>query len=152
MILPRGITGFYDSRRDQVPPVVDVKEFARACYSVARAEFGVVENLESANYSINFHRAILRTRDEIVAVLCNGHFPWLAFAKTHSRNYDFTFMESAVLACQFSDAMRCEVIGLASLEEHPDEASLADLSEIERSQIKYWRPRRLGDIIFNFWD
>ena len=30
--------------------------------------------------------------------------------------------------------------------------SCKQLAEAELEQAKYWRPRRVGDLLFNFWD
>jgi hypothetical protein len=29
---------------------------------------------------------------------------------------------------------------------------LADLSPAELEQVKYWKPQRIGDVVFNCWD
>ena len=151
MILPEGITGFRGDRRDAPPPTVDPRSFARACHAAARAESGEIERFEPARVSRNYHRAIFRLRDAAIAVLCNAHFPWIAFAEA-SDNLLLRFKEATPLAAWIEDAMPCEVVSLSSLEAPPDAGLLADLSPVERQEIRYWRPQRLGDIIFNFWD
>jgi hypothetical protein len=151
MLLPGGITGFFDGRRDAAPPAVDPKSFARACHAAARAESGSVERFEPAGIARNYHRVILRLRDDAIAVLCNAHVPWIAFAEA-SDDVALRFREATALASRIKDALPCEVVSLSSLEALPDAELLANLGAVEREQIRYWRPQRLGDIIFNFWD
>jgi hypothetical protein len=151
MILPEGITGFFEGRRGVAPPAVDPKSFARACHATARAESGIVERFEPAGIARNYHRAILRRRDAAIAVLCNAHSPWVAFAEA-SEGLPLRFVEATDLASRIKDAMPCEVVSLSSLEAHPDAELLVNFRAVEREQIRYWRPQRLGDIIFNFWD
>lgn len=150
MVLPEGITGFAERARDATPPTVDFKSFARACHLAARAESGSVERIEPARYPRNYHRAILRLGDATLAVLCNAHFPWIAFAEA-SDDLPLRFTDAVALSTRFNDAIPCEVVDLSSLETHPDEAVLAGLSDAEHEQVRYWQPRRIGDIIFNLW-
>jgi hypothetical protein len=151
MILPEGITGFFEGGRDATPPVVDPSSFVGACYAAARAESGRVERFEPAGVSRNYHRAILRMIHGPIAVLCNAHFPIIAFAEA-SDDLPLRFVEAEALASRIEEVMPCEIASRPSLEAHPDAESLANLRAAERDQIRYWRPPRLGEIIFNFWD
>ena len=151
MILPEGITGFFEGGRDATPPLVDPAPFVGACHAAARAESGRVEGFEPAGAARNYHRAILRMRHGTIAVLCNGHFPIIAFAEA-SDDLPLRFIDAEALAPRFEEVMPCEIVSRSSLEAHPDTESLANLGAVERDQIRYWRPQRLGEIIFNFWD
>jgi len=151
MVLPQGITGFAEGGRGVAAPTVDFRSFARACHMAARAGSGRVERVEAASYPRNYHRAILRLGAAPVAVLCNAHHPWIAFAEA-SENLPLRFTDAVALAARFSDEFPCEVLDFTTLETHPDEAVLAGLGDAERKQVGYWRPRRIGDIIFNSWD
>jgi hypothetical protein len=151
MILPRGITGFFTKGLDEAPPAVNVKTFTRACHSAAQLEGGSAEQIQPASYPRNYHSAVLRLRDGMVAVLCNAHFPWIAFVAA-SNDDTHRFLTATALASRFREMMPCEVWDPSLLEGHPNAESLAQLSTAEREQIRYWRPERLGDIIFNAWD
>ena len=151
MILPAGITGFFEGDSDVTPPVVDPASFVGACHAASRAESGRVERFEPAGVTRNYHRAILRMRHGAIAILCNAHFPIIAFAEA-SDDLPLRFVEAEALASRIEEVMACEVAGRSTLEAHPDVESLANLGAVERKQIKYWRPGRLGEIIFNFWD
>ena len=152
MILPRGITGFRDRRAGGAIPAVAPKSFARACHTAARLGGGRVETFDVARYPRNYYRAIIRLREDAVAVLCNAHFPWVAFASVSDDGISHRFIDAPALASRFYEAMPCEVLSPSSLEGPPDAASLNELSAAELEQIRYWEPDRLGDIIFNSWD
>ena len=151
MILPEGITGFFEAGRDATPPVVDPASFVGACHAAARAESGRVEGFEPAGVGRNYHRAFLRMRHGAIAVLCNAHFPIIAFAEA-SDDLPLRFIEAEALAPRIEEVMPCEIASRSSLEAHPDAEAVANLNAVEREQIRYWKPRRLGEIIFNFWD
>src|SRR5690349_21420782 len=78
--LPTGITGF------NLPNGYEEtsKRFASACHVAARMLNGRVELLQPAYYrgTPNFHEAILTFgyRQESIRVLCNAHYPVIAFA------------------------------------------------------------------------
>ena len=151
MILPRGITGFHRVGHDAPPPTVDPRTFARACHAAARAESGQIAKFEPAGVARNYHRATFRHRAAAIAVLCNAHFPWIAFAEA-SDDLPLRFREATPLAARIQDAMACEVVSLSVLEAAPAAELLADLSAAEREQVRSWRPHRLGDLLFNVWD
>lgn len=150
LILPRGITGFFEGR-GEAPAGADPKSFARACHAAAQQWSGRVEGFETAEVARNYHRSVLRRRGAAIAVLCNAHFPWIALAEAGDV-LPLRFVEDGDLAARIEDAMPCRVMSPSSLEAPPDPESLADLSPAEFEQVRYWRPRRLGDIVFNFWD
>lgn len=152
MLLPHGITGFADRRPDAPLPAADLaKSFTKACQIAARAELGRVERVDSANPSRSYHQAILQWQGVAIAALCNAYRPWIAFAEP-SDDLPLRFIGAVALANRFRDAMDCEILGPELLEAHPDASALAGLSNVERGQVRYWRPQRIGDIIFNTWD
>lgn len=152
MILPKGITGFFKAGREAARPATDPKLFARACHFAARAESGSVEVFDPAGIARNYHRAIARIGDDLIAILCNAHFPLIAFANVNDGGI-LQFREATALGVRVKESLSsCEVVSLPLLNAHPDAENLANLGAAEREQIQYWRPGRLGDIIFNSWD
>lgn len=151
MILPEGITGFFGGGRDGMPPIVDPASFVGACHAAARAESGRVERFDPAGVARNHHRAILLMRHGAIAVLCNAHVPLVAFAEA-SDDLPLRFVEAEALASRIEEVMACEIVSRSTLEAHPVADSLANLRAVERGQVQYWRPRRLGEIIFNCRD
>jgi hypothetical protein len=149
--LPKGVTGF-DSPGEGVP----LKRFTSACHAAARQIAGRVEQVLEAYKQVtpNFHEALMTLRDRlaIVRVLCNAHYPIVVFATraTHEGDMRLEFSDCPELAealgVGFSIITRQEACAGVT-----DEL-VAELGEAELLQMRYWRPQRIGDVIFNYWD
>jgi hypothetical protein len=149
--LPKGVTGF-DAPDGGVP----VERFTTACQSAARRADGRLRLVRAAYEEVtpNFHDALMVLRDGnmIVRVLCNAHFPIVAFASPASRDGDVClhFVDCAELAGVLGD----EFVILSAQDACADvsHAMVAQLGKSELDQMRYWNPQRIGDVIFNYWD
>jgi len=157
LVLPRGITGFFTL--GESVPWVDLQELKRTGYAAARALGGTVRGLEPAEAGPirNFH--VLRLRlgareagGTEMTVLCNAHHPWLAVVAAGEVFTPFTFRDMPAVARAPGLWENFRVLTSQELEAAPEAAMLAKLSSAETMQLRYWRPKRLGDIIFNLWD
>jgi len=91
-------------------------------------------------------------RDKI-AVLCNAYYPVLAFTdNTQDRFGSIHFVEAGRLAQSFAKITRFTPLNIQYLQHKPVPFLLEDLDEVEHKQIQYWKPKQVGDIIFNHWD
>ena len=154
MLLPKGTTGFWDASDDLGrPPDVDVKLFLGACYATARSS-GMRVSAADGDLppARSFHVATLVSPDETLHVLCNACFPFVAFATGSSTMEQLAFVDASVLASAFRQAGSFQVLAQELLNAAPTEEDLSELSAAEHDQIQYWKPKRLGDIIFNTWD
>lgn len=98
--------------------------------------------------------AILTVPADRITILLNAHYPVIGFADPPE--------EGEVLLrfrdCEpFAESLRgfgiYEIRSMADLERRPNADDLRELSEAERRQVAYWRPQRIGDVIFiNWWD
>lgn len=149
--LPKGITGF-DASNDGVP----VERFVAACHAAARQVAGRVHQVRAAyeQGTLNFHEALmsLRDRPEMIRVLCNAHYPIVAFAAPPAYEGDarLEFVDCPELAeglhGEFSMIARQDACaGVA-------DSGIAQLGDDELDQMRYWQPQRIGDVIFNDWD
>lgn len=147
MNLPKGVTGFWASG-GQAPRAVDAKRFKSCCYEAARETSGKVAEFQAAysGFVRNFHVAKLDWHDHQREVWCNAHHPLIAFVTSH----DSRFIDDLRLGAFFADGFR--LLSEHDLNQYPTPATLCDLDENELSQIRYWRPLRIGEIIFNSWD
>lgn len=143
MRLPRGITGF---RHVSEPPLPTVEPGAlRAALGAASGSRVTLPAPDGIVRS--FHQALVPGG---LVVLCNQHHPWLAATRAPVDG-EPAFEEPP-------DWLRAlegfVVLDRATLESSvgPDDPRLADLGPTERDQLRYWRPRRLGDVVFNLWD
>lgn len=97
----------------------------------------------------NVHKIRLEARGIRITLLLNAFHPLVGFAEAEEHEPIFTdipesFLRAAQRTFTFLDK--------AVLTAPPDEAALSRLAPAEIEQLNYWRPRRLGDIIFNHWD
>jgi len=153
LILPRGVTGFWD--RKAGPPRTDVPAFHGHCYEAVRWVRGKVVSFTEPYPSVkdNYAVAVHDIAAGAVAVLLNAHHPILAFAdpKGATSSY-FEFRDVPELADFFRGLGVYTLASAAELNERPTSAHLRDLSPAELKQVKYWEPRRVGEVVFNFWD
>ncbi|HEY0739748.1 MAG TPA: hypothetical protein VGD69_32785 [Herpetosiphonaceae bacterium] len=153
--LPPGITGFYRLHHDPPPPSVDEQAWKRACYYVARQTGGTVIRYESSADQVapNYHAVTLRYPNHTVAVLCNAHYPVLAFTdQGEARFARIHFITMARLARCFTTETSFTPLDVDYLCAYPAPALLDTLNVVEREQIRVWRPEQVGDIIFHHWD
>ncbi len=149
--LPRGITGF-DARGEGVP----VKRFTAACHAAALQMGATVRQVLAANEqaSTNFHEAVvsLPHQTEPVRVLCNAHHGVMAFAwpATFEGDLNLRFIDCPEFAEAFASDFHILSAGEASAAASSD--LVAQLGETELKQLRYWKPARMGDIVFNYWD
>lgn len=154
MILRRGITGFRHVD-DEPLPETDRQAFHRHCHEVARRVKGRVVAGVSPLKEVehNFAYRVIATPSGQVAVLLNAHYPIIAFAAPLlAGDMVHRFMDCSALAEAFRSVEVYEVMGSADLEAPADPHALRELLPVELEQVEYWRPRRVGDLIFNFWD
>jgi hypothetical protein len=155
MLLPRGITGFH--RHDErLSTVADLAAFRGHCHEAARRVSGWVVSFtdpDSSSDYRNYVLGILVLPAGKIAVLLNLHHPFVAFADPLAEaSVLLRFRDCPVLADAFGSFGIYEVVPAAQLEEPPTSVMLRELADIERKQVAYWKPRRIGDVVFNWWD
>jgi hypothetical protein len=146
-LLQIGITGF--DATGEVP----VRDFKRAVHAAAMSQHARVGTVTPANgVTPNFHRIDVELGSQKLVVLCNRHIPVVAFASGIDEMEIGQFVQAspdfaaALTECGF-------VMGdAAELRRPVTSADLEALSAAEQRQAKYWKPRRVGDVIFNWWD
>lgn len=154
MELPRGITGFRHSD-DEPLPATDLKAFREHCFSAARSLSGRVKLVEMpySRGTTNFATAVLELPEGAVVVLLNAHFPIIGFARPPREGQVlFHFMDMPGLADLFRSLGVYEVVTAPDLERPIVEEDLSRLGPAEMEQVRYWRPARVGDLLFNDWD
>ena len=151
--LPRWITGFFD--RSEEPRSLGSKSFESACYLVANSDGGKVEALDFDLLGRSYYVATLPTKTDHVSVLCNGVHPYVAFVPPGSfggGNSELTFVDPTHLAAAFSALTDFAPLEAGWLSADLTPELLIDLAKAETEQVHYWKPRRVGDVIFNNWD
>jgi len=131
-----------------------MRAFRGHCYAAARAVGGAVLGFEDPyRHTNNFAAGILRLGDGPVAVLLNAHFPLVGFAHPPAvGELELRFVDAAALVEAFRGFGGYQVLDRAALEQRLTPDAVADLDKGERAEFTYWRPTRIGDVVFNSWD
>lgn len=143
-----GITGF-DGADD---PRWTLAGFRAACHAAARTTGARVLSGDAPGPGRNHYRALLALARGAGDrwLLLNAIHPLLAFARPRD-DLRYDFVDEPDLAAAFHGP--CELVPAALLTAPLDlPAALPRLGATERRQADYWRPARLGDLIFNHWD
>jgi hypothetical protein len=150
MILPRGVTGFVD----EPLPSVDFRAFKAVCHEVARRLGGTVVKAESCKGEVtpNFHTALMNLPARSVEVICNQWFPLVACIAPFDGNWELSYLDVPGMANFIEETGTFKMQSRAEMEARVEPAVVSNLAENEITQMRYWRPRRVGDVVFNFWD
>ncbi len=151
---PPRITGFFD--RSAPPRSLNPDAFKRACYLAAQWEGGSVEGIDRDLRNRNFYAANIRTSVDDVSVLCNSVHPYVAFVPARSfavgSDLELTFVEPVSLAATFLAATEFQPLDACWLNADLNDELLTGLAPSELEQVRYWKPERVGNVVFNFWD
>src|SRR5262249_31278024 len=145
-------TGFRDVN-DPPLPACDFKAFHGHCITAARLLGGRVRSFEAPGNQIstNFALAVLELPTAPVAVLLNAHFPLIAFAEQPARGEaSLRFIDLPPLAEVFHGYAPYQVLTASELAKPVTPEECRQLAPGEQRQLRYWRPRRVGDVVFNF--
>lgn len=156
MILSNGISGF-NAKEEASLLKVDRKEFKSICYCISTTlSNGKLVEIREHSSAANFYQASFSIQDTVTHVLLNAHYPIIAIA-SHVAPFSIAFIDSPQLSKEFSKYYT--VICSNELNEPLrysgggfllDNDNELDISEIE--QVRYWKPKTVGEIAFNFWD
>lgn len=150
--LPPGITGF-------------VSDISQKKYAVSFAEFktDMTKLSQKLNVKIiacnsiitceNYFSCQLVYNGKTLSVLCNTVYPVIGFCVADNPN----IIPRVFLSI---GEMEDYLIGLRNYAIAPPEFlnapvtshTIEDLSVQELSQINYWRPKEISEIVFNYWD
>ena len=148
-LLPPGITGFFDEPSDL--PRVDPKLFKAACHVAARDMHVSVRMIDEEGRVTSYLSAVLDSGDASIAVLCNRVHPYLGFVQGEA--LPIVAHGPAFLSYNgSSDWIGFSLLDAAFLNADLTSEMLGALAPCELRQIRYWKPARVGDVIFNFWD
>lgn len=156
MKLPPGITGFYDSKNNK-PPKVDGKQFKQVCATLVNRSGGNVLAFKEPDYPMNFYDIEVEVFHKHFHILLNKHYPYLAFASVvEYGKINFIDVPELKQLRSLYKVLRVEELN-EPLVLNPDskEGILQkenDLNRAELEQVAYWKPNRIGEVIFNYWD
>lgn len=146
MNLSNGITGFRSST-DKELPVTDLVEFKQLCYSFIRQIGGIVNSYNHDTSQQNYYTMEYNYLGKSIRILLNHHYPLLAFASSLGRPTFIDVPEISIKFMPYYTVLTKEYLNSPLTPEH-----LSALSKAELTQISYWNPKTVGEIIFNKWD
>ncbi|MEZ0066218.1 hypothetical protein ABIA32_002228 [Streptacidiphilus sp. MAP12-20] len=151
MRLMRGATGFRASTEPPLP-LVDVGLLRGLCFDAARVEHARVGPWREAG-TCTFHSVSIASQLASCVALFHAHLPLVAFAVTPPSPGQpiVGFADPPSWAGTF-EAGGLRLLGPLTLDRSIADVDLGGLSCAELDQVSYWRPRSLGDLLFNWWD
>jgi hypothetical protein len=148
-MLRRGITGFGADQH------VEFRDFKRAVYTAARTIGGsVVASQAGDQVTPNFHllTVAMEYGDVQFCVLCNRNYPVVAIVRPP---IEMSGVQPVEVPLEFVQSLRAsgfEVASTIELNRAVSADDLKTLSKHEQKQATYWKPARIADVIFNWWD
>jgi hypothetical protein len=151
MIMRKGITSFFS--RNPLPefPFTEFQQIAFACS--VRCGFSVA-GLSERGATPNFHSASLERRDEKLLMLGHSNYRIIAFAEPREEySCELIFRDAIDLAeCVVEMYPEFTIASTTDLSLEIQESDLRMLDRAEVEQVKYWKPRTIGELAFNWWD
>jgi hypothetical protein len=154
MLLLDGISGFLINDLSEVGSF----QFKKLCYSLANFTHGELVSFEKPHVSQNFYKAELELNDESIFILLNSSYPIVAFASSVEYfNIKFIDHPNANFIETFSNVFTIATVNelverLAIDERTQIVLNKNNLNKSELSQILFWKPNTVGEVVFNFWD
>lgn len=138
------------------PPYTDLQAFHSHCYHAARvtgAKVQAIRDPHEGGSPSNYSMAHFQFSDTVVAVLVNRIRPIIAFAKWPvGGQIIFEYIDCPILADAFLSVGEYTIATSEELDRPLLREMCSELSPWEQEQVRYFRPRRVGEVIFNYWD
>lgn len=138
--------------------MTDLREFRRACYDAARRTGGrVVEFRISDGVTPNFHQGVLDFGDRRLSIACTRDRvePVVAVAEplviegSDREAGPLKFVDAPELVAVLAEHSAFQVLTPADLAGPFDAKTWPGYHP---SDLKYWAPETLGEVLFNDWD
>lgn len=127
--------------------------YKELCHRLARDMGADLLDFVESLYPANFYKAVFHFQAGDICLVLNKHYPLLAFAKT-ADSVKIEFIDypdgKALISDDYTVLSKNELD--APVPKNSDELRSGGLNKGEVKQIKYWKPERMGEIVFNFWD
>ena len=129
---------------------MNFKTFKTIIYNISnQSDFKVIELIEP-NITPNFYIARVKKYDNEFFILASYEDNWAFTKKYNSSNLLFDFINNSKLSKLLKSQYRISVLTKEKLN------SLATPPlggwGAKENDIKYWKPKTLGEVLFNYWD
>jgi len=153
MILLNGVSGF--NGPDQV---TDGDYFKKICYSLIHRLNGNVLFFSEPKVARHYYEVKVNVLEENLSILLNNVYPFIAFASSVDYGY-IKFVDNELLLNGYSPYYRVlrsnELNEPLVIKENKGRITVEnknELNDAELNNIKYWKSKTVGDIVFNYWD
>ena len=128
--------------------ILEFSAFKKIVHQVVRDANGAVVDIFAPNVAPNFYAANVSLPEHgNVAVLCNLEEVW-AFSSGYEEGVcKLAFLDCDPLAGALRNAFQIEAMTESSLN-----GAFEKQPFHEDSDIRYWKPKTLGEGLFNWWD
>jgi hypothetical protein len=147
-VLTEGITGF------DTDASIDWHALKASAHSISRCcGYRVIHESRADKQTPNFHTFKLSkdVSGQSIFVACNAHHPVISFFKEQPQPDRLLPCDESELSKYFGNA-GYQAISASELMRPVTSNDLSCLSASERKQASYWKPARIVDVVFNWWD
>jgi hypothetical protein len=153
--VPRGASGFRHHKAAPLPET-DPRAVAAFSHALARNVGGTVEQIIPPPLTSTFYSVILACGQpdaRRVTALFHRHLPLLALASHPPRGLDdLSIIDDTAVSGAMPDDAGFRLLTSAQLAVPVTHADLSQLSAAELKQIASWKPKTIGEVLFNLWD
>lgn len=154
MKLRPGITSFFASRERDSLPEYPISDFKRLVHAVVASQDWTITSIAKAGSTPNFHVAQLHSPMASLFLLGHSNFSIVCFAvQIDDVNQHLEFVDEPKIAAEISRLFpNVEVANATELNRPITDDDLVQLTQTDRKQVNYWKPRTIGHLAFNWWD
>ena len=139
--LPPYFTGYFSEASD-------FTEFKTMCFSLSNLGFFKVKEVRECKYPDNYHSAVVSDGDGEKLFVQNCFVPYAAFIK--KAEGDCRFLDSSITDDVLSTlGIDLHIMDRSELMEGVTTEHKTQLSAVERKEVEYWLPCKVGDILFS---
>jgi hypothetical protein len=126
---------------------MDFIEFKRISFDAARLAGGTIAEFYDSSGTPNFFVAKISLERQSVYLLCTFDGTWAFSESFYPSRCELQFVDSDRIAEALNTNFGVVPLSRACLEDQ-----FIKQKGMHESDIKYWKPKTLGEGIFNWWD
>ena len=120
-------------------------EFKKIIFNICNGSNITIHSFYEAAVTPNFHAALLEYENKNIYLLCSYNGDW-AFSNNLQYN-ELKFTNCSELSIKLKKMYGINVSTESELHE-----PFSSNEKISESDIKYWKPKTIGEGLFNWWD
>ncbi len=151
MILPKGITGFAKPSKDE-KSLLTKEILSQLIKNIKHNSFIEFIRFQEIEASTNYYKLTLSQYNKEIKILINGIFPLYCGVKNYNwQELEFIHLSDKIISL-FPEPFNYLKPCILEKNIFQKEEYLANLDKYELKQIKYWKSKTFGEVIFNGYD